>query len=322
MEAISFPISREAACCGIYIYLGSTRVGMKTKEQLRTDYLRMYEDSYKSGLEKRRQKKLNQRAREAEIPSPVDTSNVATAGSFLSMISSLPKAPEKPAIAIENDLLFELGEKWVAPLVKSRVVSQEEPTNWVSNGVELFSITVEKPASRVEDEEVWSEPEDVFEDASEDIWEPGDAVTESDDVFEDAPEGSADSVDWEDGDDLWEPEEDAWEPEEVIPTSQPKVEKSVVRAEKPPVSVERPISPKQKTFSDVKAAPKPVVQAPVSATRLDENAIRDYVKAHKLCSESDIFSAFPGHDKVKVRTVIKSALRKYKIFEKHGKFTV
>ena len=314
MEAIGFPISREAACCGIYIYLGSTRVGMKSQEDLRSDYLRKYEDNYKAGWKKRKQKMLQQRARAEESPSPVAVD--ATPNSFLSMVNNLPKAPEKPAIIIDVDLAhFEIGATWEEPYeepVAKAPVSTEPIREWVSNGVELFSITVEKPQTQgttsTETTVEWGDEDEVIweEDASEPEGVGGPvevAETGEDDLWEDS-----DEADW-----VLEEDDEDFEEEPV----------AVTQVVEPPKQVEKkPAEFKPKTFEEVKQAPKPVQQPVQPSIRLDENGVRDFVKAHKLCSESDIFNAFPGQDRNKIRLVIKSALRKYKIFEKHGKFTV
>lgn len=393
MEAISFPISREAACCGIYIYLGSTRVGVKSKEQLRSEYLRKYEDSYKSGLERRRKKLLSQMASSKNAPKPASSSNVVSASSFLSMIGSIPKASKKDAIVIENDDCLQYMAEWVKPVVDNIIKESKEPVEWVVKGTELFSIVVEKPVDTVqnstsedtlfdESSEVWSEDvseeawvgnsEGVVEPETDDTWSEGDLVwndepeentiwEEPEDVVEEKGTGvdwASDSI-WDDNatEDIW------WSSEDEKPKKEPIVEPKCTRKhpfESHKTSVDsienspkmgisyreskrfedrnpntRHESPKMgtpkesssvnrtqfKSFSEVKnVEPTPVVKPTI--TRLDENAIRDFVKSHKLCSEEDILSAFGNHDRVKVKSFIKSALRKYKIFEKHGKFTV
>lgn len=331
MEAIGFPISREAACCGIYIYLGSTRVGIKSREQLRSDYLRMYEDSYKSGLERRRQRTLQQRARGDEASSPIGSSNVATAGSFLSMISGLSKPTTKTAVVIENDYQFEIGEKWVSPVCHLSQNSPKEEYEWVVNGVELFSISVEKTVDTVQksttdvSESLWA-----VESSSEDSWSDDDVWESVEEPIDIVNEGSDSAIDWEVSDieeeEFIEDEKDLWkepEPKNTMVETPVFVERRPEKETSREVgSTKSPTATKPKSFSEVKKAPEPTVSASVISSRLDEDSIRDFVKSHKLCSESDIFSVFSSHDRAKVRSVIKSALRKYKIFEKHGKFTV
>lgn len=369
MEAISFPISREAACCGIYIYLGSTRVGMKSKEQLRSEYLRKYEDSYKSGLERRRKKLLEQKPSCVKASAPVKDSDVASASSFLSMIGGLPKTSKVNELVIDNDMYFQYSAIWVKPAANNVTEKSKDPIEWAVNGVELFSIVVEKPVETVQnftsdegfieeesniwedaESDIWNEPaeesEVTFEESEvceDDIWE-GSSENEvtSDDIFE-----SSDEVDWGD-DDIWididsnvELESQEESAKEIVEVSSPQLESSNRRYERPTERVpfknpegaqsrsiptaekvlKEQASTKNKSFADVKNI-KPSTLPAQPASRLDENAVRDFVKSHKLCSESDIISAFSGYDRVKVKSVIKSALRKYKIFEKHGKFTV
>ena len=326
METIGFPISREAACCGIYIYLGSTRVGMKSKDALRTDYLRMYEDNYRADLERRRSKKKQQRARDEEIPSPASVSEGVSASSFLSMLNSIPKVPEKPAIIIDVDFsTFDVGATWEEPIEERIVVKStvaDAPVDWTPHGVELFSIKVNISVKSVETKQ----HNDLWEDSDEDIWDGSDSDVWEDDSEEEEPiikpnepvQNIVDDSIWEDDDDTWVSDEDEEHEEPLTPViekpiSQPKPASSVPKNQ---------ATYKPKTFAEVKNVPKVEPKPSPVLERLDENSIRDFVKSHKLCSESDILSAFAGYDKPKVRNVIKSALRKYKIFEKHGKYTV
>ena len=314
MADIGFPISREAACCGIYIYLGSTRVGMKSKEQLRSDYLRMYEDNYKRGLERRRKKLLEQRARDNIVSSPTNSSVESSANSFLSMFENIPRIVEKAPIIIEDDWSSYDGAVWEEPIAESQKKYapkvEEVYRNWVSHGVELFSLAVRIEPKVVTTEVVSTNTESVIWDEPEEVeW----SIDEDMENTDESLEGG--TVDSSKSDDVW-ADDSIWGQEKSDSEQFTNVQKSMVEQTKNR-SVQTP-----KTFSEVKNVPKPPKDSIPQPVRLDENSIRDFVKSHKLCSESDICNAFSGVDNVRVRSVIKSALRKYKIFEKHGRFTV
>lgn len=367
MEFISFPISREAACCGIYIYLGSTRVGMKSKEELRSDYLRKYEDNYRAGWEKRKAKMLQKCYKDKESLDSVSEKDKAEIMSLLSMLNDLCSPKEKPEIVISDDPysggigavwvepeeeeirnLEQPAKKWVIPESADTVDSEQPAKKWVIHGLELFSVDVKNsnktefssntvPSESSEASEV-SEPakkwvihglelfsvevkkpktpdnqrKEVPTDAS-DLFEPEEEIFEPEEEISEPEEEISEDCDG--YEDLWEvdetqdfvPEEDAYvAPEPVKATKSiqsqeakvPEVKQTVIATQEP-----------RKTTSSVNL-------------RLDENGIRDFVKQHKLCTESDIVSAYEGYDKNKVHLMVKSALRKYKIFEKHGRFTV
>lgn len=342
MEFIRFPISREAACCGIYIYLGSTRVGMKSKEELRSDYLRKYEDNYRAGWEKRKAKMLQKCSKGKETLDSIREEDKAEIMSLLSMLNDLCSPKEKPEIVISDDPYSGgIGAVWVEPEEEeirnpeqpakkwvihglelfsvdvensnktefsSNTVSSEssevsevsEPAKkWVIHGLELFSVEVKKPkTSGNQCKEVPTDDSDLFE-PEEETFEPEEETSEDLDGYED----------------LWEDDE----PQDFVPEEDAYVVPEPVKATKSAHSQEAKMPEVKQTVVSTQESRKTTSSVNL---RLDENGIRDFVKQHKLCTESDIVKAFEGYDKNKVHLMVKSALRKYKIFEKHGKFTV
>ena len=215
------------------------------------------------------------------------------------------------------------------PITVSKPVASV-PIDWVVKGTELFSIQVSSAIPEVQPTDssdvLWDDPDEFWDESEEEFCEepkPEELFSSQPPTVEDPEEYDWDSV--EDEDDIWVPEDtDSSDP--VVP--KPPVSKDTgspattvaPAVPKPPISESPKYIPT--TYAEVKTAPKVVQPKSVSVERLDENAIRDFVKANKLCSEGDILSAFSAYDKTKVRSVIKSALRKYRIFEKHGKYTV
>lgn len=378
MEFIRFPISREAACCGIYIYLGSTRVGMKSKEELRSDYLRKYEDNYRAGWEKRKAKMLQKCSKDKESLDSISEEDKAEIMSLLGMLNDLCSPKKKPEIVIKEDSYSDCigavweepkeeeirnpehpAKKWVIPKSSDTVeseqpvkkwvipesadtVEQEQPVKkwvinglelfsvdvnsfnksefssnnvssesfeasevtepakkWVIHGLELFSVEVKKPKTHDNQcKEVPTDDSDLFE-TEEETFEPEEETSEDLDGYED----------------LWDDDE----PQGFVPEEDAYVAPEPVKAPKRVHSQEAKVPEVKQTVVATQESRKTISSVNL---RLDENGIRDFVKQHKLCTESDIVKAFEGYDKNKVNLMIKSALRKYKIFEKHGKFTV
>lgn len=360
MEFIRFPISREAACCGIYIYLGSTRVGMKSKEELRSDYLRKYEDNYRAGWEKRKAKMLQKCSKDKESLDSVSEKDKAEIMSLLSMLNDLCSPKEKPEIVISDDTNSvgigaiwvepeeeeirnpeQPAKKWVIPESADTVESEQPAKKWVIHGLELFSVDV-KNSNKTEfiSNTVSSESSEASE-----VSEPAKKwVIHGLELFSvevkkpKTPDNQRKEVPTDDSD-LFEPEEDIFEPEEetsedldgcedlwevdetqdFVPEEDAYVAPEPVKAPKSVHSQEAKVSEAKQTVVATQESRKTISSVNL---RLDENGIRDFVKQHKLCTESDIVKAFEGYDKNKVHLMVKSALRKYKIFEKHGRFTV
>lgn len=360
MEFIRFPISREAACCGIYIYLGSTRVGMKSKEELRSDYLRKYEDNYRAGWEKRKAKMLQKCSKDKESLDSISEEDKVEIMSLLGMLNDLCSPKKKPEIVIKEDSYSDCigavweepkeeeirnheqpAKKWVIPESSDTGDSEQPAKKWVIHGLELFSVDAKnsnKPefssntvssesfeASEVSEpakkwvihglelfsvevkkhenpdnscKEVPTDDSDLFE-SEEETFEPGEKTSEDLDGYED----------------LWEDDE----PQDFVPEEDDYVAPEPVKAPKRVHSQEAKVPEVKQTVVSTSENRK---TTPSVNLRLDENGIRDFVKQHKLCTESDIVKAFEGYDKNKVHLMVKSALRKYKIFEKHGRFTV
>ena len=374
MEFIRFPISREAACCGIYIYLGSTRVGMKSKEELRSDYLRKYEDNYRAGWEKRKAKILQKCSKDKESLDSISEEDKAEIMSLLGMLNDLCSPKKKPEIVIKEDYYSDcIGavweepkedeiqkseqyarnwvipepsdtgspevfvKKWVIPESSDTGDSEQPAKKWVSHGLELFSIEVndynKSEFSGNQVTSVSSEPSvtpepaikwvshglELFSVEVEKHENHGDsgkeALTYNSNLFEPEEETQQDSEDFDEVENLWENEDSTdWSPEEANYV--------VSETVKPSKSTPLPEVKVTEVKQNVVVASEPSKPVPTVNMRLDENGIRDFVKRHKLCTESDIVKAFEGYDKNKVHLMVKSSLRKYKIFEKHGKFTV
>lgn len=353
MEFIRFPISREAACCGIYIYLGSTRVGMKSKEELRSDYLRKYEDNYRAGWEKRKAKMLQKCSKDKESLDSISEKDKAEIMSLLSALNDLCSPKEKPEIVISDDPYSggigavwvepeeeeirnpeQPAKKWVFPESADTVASEQPAKKCVIHGLELFSVDVKnsnKPefSSNTVSSESF-EASEVSEPAkkwvihglelfSVEVKKPKtpdnqrkEVLTDDSDLFEPEEETSEESDGYED---LWEDDES----QDFVPEEDVYVAPEPVKATKSVHSQEAKVPEVKQTVVATQESRKTTSSVNL---RLDENGIRDFVKQHKLCTESDIVRAFEGYDKNKVHLMVKSALRKYKIFEKHGRFTV
>lgn len=360
MEFIRFPISREAACCGIYIYLGSTRVGMKSKEELRSDYLRKYEDNYRACWEKRKAKMLQKCSKDKESLDSISEKDKSEIMSLLSMLNDLCSPKEKPEIVIKEDSYSDcigavweepkeeeirnpehLAKKWVIPESADTVESEQPAKKWVIHGLELFSVDVKnsnnpgfssntvssgsfeasepsEPAKKwvIHGLELFSvevkKPKTPDNQRKEVPTDDSDLFEHEEEIFETEEETSEDCDGYED---LWEVDE----PQDFVPEEDAYVAPEPVKTTKSIHSQEAKVSEVKQTVVATQESRKTTSSVNL---RLDENGIRDFVKQHKLCTESDIVKAFDGYDKNKVHLMVKSALRKYKIFEKHGRFTV
>lgn len=351
MSVIEFPISRESACCSIYIYSGSSHVGLKSIDALRKEYLSRYEKEYRDSLAKRRKRQL---ATENAVVAQVHEN---TSGSdFLQMVANMqPSAVSEPeygddAVGFEDDLV-ETDDGLVEDVENCEdgfdTMDVSRETEWVSHGVSLFD--EEDDGVPIKEEPVgisWDSSEDAPLDDGTD-----DEDTEFEFPYTDDGDELEDSFDGEskpdfvvdDSDENFETDEDDFNFEfpasdntgTSIRRSKFGREDSGSRSERrPPMRRHREDFERRFDGSERKKPEKPVissepeksvaVQEPIGArvSRLDDNVIRDYVKAHKMCTEKDIVDAFSYMGVSKVGSAIESAKRHSKIFKKHDRFTV
>lgn len=370
MSLYKFPLSQEAALCGVYIYTSSTSVGLKSRDALRRDFLSAYEQKYRDSLAKRNMRRTRQLDSVATEPDQqvLKESGVAEAPNsafdFMKAVQGIKNAESSGVRgSTEDSVEPSQTEEWVSSGVDLFSVVTKEDTHkldtvdWVSSGTELFSINISKvetpatvepsyewvshgtelfsvkvpiadspkvtpvPDVRPEGDDIWDEPSEVvwqeddggFEDPIND--ESSFTTDEDEDLFEDWEEGPYE----EEGD----YEEDSGNP--VVSSVERPVAPATPIINKNPVA--RPAGVvRTNTTTPPPAAPVPERKS-VSAGnppsyKLDENAVREFVKSNRLCTEGDICRAFSDYDPAKVRQCIKSALRKYRIFEKHGRFTI
>lgn len=347
MSVIEFPISRESACCSIYIYSGSSHVGLKSIDELRKQYLSRYEKEYRDGLAKRRKRQL---ATENAVVTQVHEN---TSGSdFLQMVANMqPSAVSETEY--EEDFedpegYFEGAEgdyedEFVTPSTPDDLLGND----WVSHGVSLFDD--EEADIPVKEETVgvsWDNTDDApLDDGTEDEDSEFEfPYTDDGDEFEDSfDNGSKSDSVADDSEEDFETDEGDFNFEfpvsdndgTGIRRSKFGREERGARSERRP-TMRRNREDFERRFdgSERKKPEKPVissepekpvvVQEPIGArvSRLDDNVIRDYVKAHKMCTEKDIVDAFSYMGVSKVRSAIESAKRHSKIFKKHDRFTV
>lgn len=360
MESVGFPISREAACCGIYIYLESTRVGLMSKDALRRSTIKMYEDSYIERF-KRRQDKLSQKKSTSEI---IPKFYIPVENNSNYEISGLWSAPICGVVDIQNSQHFSLGAFWSIP---ENLNNAEDDCNWSSHGIELYSKEVTKKVKKTDftppvyttsshGVDLFSinvsktEESSIADEIKYDMWgnpisnEDSDLcdVDEIDEVLEESFEWEEDSTSEDLGiettvedsqnfsyDDLFEDEESE---EDCVrtqynsyndSTNENESKSSVPNLSSASMTEHQKVQQVSKEYKHSNTKSYKTVEKPEPVlTRLDENAVRDFIKVNGLCTEQDILKNFSGHDPLKVRSVIKSAARHYKIFEKHGKFTV
>jgi hypothetical protein len=189
---------------------------------------------------------------------------------------------------------------------------EDEVFEVVTDSEDSFDDSAEDSDSGFEwaDEDSLEDSDSGFEWADEDEDESFEAISDSEDSFDDSAEDDDSGFEWDDEDDVV----------EVVSVDEGIILNTESRSH---TSVTPPQEHLLPTFSDVSngAPPAEKTTIPSKYGPLSESEVRRYVKENRMCTEEDIISAF-GEDREKVKSIINSALRKCKIFNKHGKFTV